>query len=93
MHPIIDVGDSCIFQGGFLAARNLISLVTHKIKLLINCTDNLPFPPWARDPGTPEVQAFAICGRRVHSAMRSDGEILPLLEPLFDQIQFRQIHG
>ena len=86
MHTI-SIGGGRIIQGGVSAAHDLERLRRDNVKLVINCTNNVPFPPWAQEPGTPELDIFAVCGREVRSRMRRGEEILPMLEPLFARIQ------
>ena len=69
MDEILKIDGGYIFQGGEIAACNLDRLLEHNIKLVVNCTNNVPFPNWKGRPGTPDIVVFAISGPQVRSAM------------------------
>ena len=87
MDSIITFGDGRIFQGGWAAAHDLKRLRENNVHLLINCTTNVSYPSWHRERGTPEVITWAVCGEMVQRYMDEGKRVLPLLEPLFNEIQ------
>ena len=86
MDRILTRGGGNIFQGGVLAAHDLVRLRKEHLGYVINCTTNTPLPPWAGEPATPTLDVMAVCGEEVRSAMRSTG-IVHLLDTLLDRIQ------